>query len=286
VKGDEELYSMGGGVSSDGFYEVRATGYYACAVNARVDQASSDSIFRLILSINGQPDVNQGLHAISGNGGSSTYRSMKVAGTIHLTKGQTLSVSMYSSSDQSYSLQRESGFSCQMFGICKDLKPKQTTTKKPLATVKAGKRCGTDLCKSGPSKCATCATGLRCLTYNTASAFGTCTPTSCHTCVTANAYWMDGECHFGKTKSTRALRTMKDCSKNYAATKANCPSYTECSKCITASKSKTLGVLCGWSGDAMFGSCGAYNADSVFGKINLDAKKCSGGDTVVVHGRE
>ena len=43
----------------------------------------------------------------------------KVAGTIHLTKGQTLSVSMYSSGDQSYNLQRESGFSCQMFGLCK-----------------------------------------------------------------------------------------------------------------------------------------------------------------------
>ena len=100
---------------------------------------------------------------------------------------------------------------------------------------------------------------------------------SCGACVKAKAYWLNGECRFGNTGNKQAVRTMKDCSKQYAAKHANCPQYQNCRKCITASKS-----LCGWAGGA-FGSCGAYNADSVFGKVNLDAKKC-GGDAVVVHG--
>merc|ERR1712032_57007 len=96
--------------------------------------------------------------------------------------------------------------------------------------------------------------------------------------------WIDGECRFGRQNAKRAQKTQKDCQKSWSAKRANCPKYQNCKKCITASKSKTLGVLCGWSGDDMFGSCGAYNADSVFGKVNLDASKCKG-DTVVVHGR-
>ena len=42
-KGDEELYSMGGGISSDGHYQVRQTGYYLCAVQvcAQSDVACS-----------------------------------------------------------------------------------------------------------------------------------------------------------------------------------------------------------------------------------------------------
>lgn len=282
VKGDEELYSMGGGISGDGFYQVRATGYYACAVNARVDQANSDSTFRLILAINGHPDVNQGLHAIAGNGGSSNYRTMKVAGTLHLKKGQTLSVTMYSSNDAYYTLQRESGFSCQMFGVCKGATTTAAPTQKPVATALAGKRCGTSICKG--SGCIGCATGLTCLTYNPNSQYGTCTPQSCSPCVKANAYWLNGECRFGKTNNKNALKTSKDCQKNWAAQKINCPKYDNCKQCLTASKSKTLGLLCGWSGDSNFGSCGAYNADSAFGKVNMDVKKC-GGDTVVVHGR-
>merc|ERR1712176_710443 len=150
--------------------------------------------------------------------------------------------------------------------------------------VKAGQRCGTDICKGGSNRCKRCAAGLTCLTYNTASQFGTCTPRSCSACVKAKATWIDGECRFGRIRGNRAQRTMKDCQKSYAAKVANCPKYGSCKKCITAGKSKNLGVLCGWAGDAMFGSCGAFNADSAFGKINLDASKC-GGDTVVVHGR-
>ena len=117
--GDKQLYSMGGGISGDGFYQVRADGYYVCAVNARLDGASPDGYFRLILAINGNTDLNQGLHAISGNGGSSNVRTMKIAGTLPLKKGQTLSVYLFSSGDQNYVLQQESGFSCQMFGVCK-----------------------------------------------------------------------------------------------------------------------------------------------------------------------
>ena len=148
----------------------------------------------------------------------------------------------------------------------------------PLIRAKAGKRCGTDICKGGASRCQKCADGLQCLTYNSASQYGTCTPRSCVACVKAKAYWLDGGCRFGKTGNKRALKTLKDCQKNWAAQNtAHCPNYQDCRKCITASKS-----LCGWAGDATFGSCGPYNADSIFGKVKLNAKQCGG--TVVVHG--
>ena len=47
---------------------------------------------------------------------------MHMAGTLHLTKGTTVSVHVYSRSDAYFRVQRESGFSCHMFGVptCKD----------------------------------------------------------------------------------------------------------------------------------------------------------------------
>merc|ERR1712032_290256 len=156
-----------------------------------------------------------GLHAIAGNGGSSNYRTMKVAGTLYLTKGQTLSVTMYSSSDASWTLQRESGFSCQMFGVCKGAKTTKPPTPKPVVNlVQAGKRCGTPQCKGGAKRCLGCAAGLTCLTYNSASQYGTCTPRSCNACVKAKATWIDGECRFGRQNAKRAQKTQKDCQKS------------------------------------------------------------------------
>jgi hypothetical protein len=49
------------------------------------------------------------------NQGSSNYRSMRVAGTLKLSGSDTVSVVVYSSSDNSWTAQSESGFSCHKF---------------------------------------------------------------------------------------------------------------------------------------------------------------------------
>ena len=58
----KELYALGGGVGSTGFYVAPQAGYYACASQVRLDvDSKSSSYFRLILSLNGNTDINQGL---------------------------------------------------------------------------------------------------------------------------------------------------------------------------------------------------------------------------------
>ena len=70
-----------------------------------------------------------GLHAISGNGGSTNYRSMSVAGSILLSKGMKVAVSVYSQKDLSYTISSESGWGChymkQQIGFHADAKANQ-----------------------------------------------------------------------------------------------------------------------------------------------------------------
>ena len=90
--GNNELYNIGGpGIDSQGFYKVPSTGYYACAAQIRIDNANA-GYFRVVISINGGIDMNNGMHAIDGNLGSNNMRSMRVAGTVSLKEGNTVSV--------------------------------------------------------------------------------------------------------------------------------------------------------------------------------------------------
>merc|ERR1712072_883687 len=99
-------------------YKAPQSGYYMCATQVRIDQVqtslSSSSRFRLIIAINGQIDIHNGLHVNDGNQGSTNFRSLRVAGTVYLKKGQRTSVNVYTV-DKSWTLQSESGFSCHMF---------------------------------------------------------------------------------------------------------------------------------------------------------------------------
>ena len=63
----------------------------------------------MVIALNGNKDVNNGLHVIEGNGGSTNYRTLSVSGNVQLKKGQYTSVFLYSSNDYSYIVQRESG---------------------------------------------------------------------------------------------------------------------------------------------------------------------------------
>jgi len=112
--GNNELYALKGGINTQGYYTAPEQGYYACASQVRID-AGSSTYFRLVIAINGQADVNNGLHAIDGAQGSTNYRTMRLAGTIYLKKGEKTSVHVYSATDNSYRVQHESGFSCHKF---------------------------------------------------------------------------------------------------------------------------------------------------------------------------
>merc|ERR1719181_1869915 len=52
------------------------------------------------------------MHAISGNGASSNFRSMSVAGSVLLKKGNTITVDAYSAVAQQYKIQSNSRFGC------------------------------------------------------------------------------------------------------------------------------------------------------------------------------
>ena len=77
-----------------------------------MDGVSNAGYFRTQLLINGQVQLDNGLAATSGNGGSTNYRTLSVPGFVKLNRGQHVSVHVYSFKNTSYTVTVESGFSC------------------------------------------------------------------------------------------------------------------------------------------------------------------------------
>merc|ERR1712032_984882 len=113
ASGNNELYSVGGGLGTTWYTAPRA-GYYMCATQLRIDSASNTR-FRMIIALDNGMDTHNGLHVSDGNQGSTNYRTMRIMGTVYLKKGVRTSVHVYSASDNSWRLQHESGFSCHKF---------------------------------------------------------------------------------------------------------------------------------------------------------------------------
>merc|ERR1719198_1317644 len=114
TSGNNELYSVGGGITSSTWYVAPSAGYYMCATQVRIDSASNTR-FRMIIALDNGMDTHNGLHVSDGNQGSTNYRTMRIMGTVYLKKGVRTSVHVYSASDNSWRLQHESGFSCHKF---------------------------------------------------------------------------------------------------------------------------------------------------------------------------
>merc|ERR1712187_1101187 len=87
--------------------------YYMSAAQVRIDVAQSTR-FRIIIAINNQMDIHNGLHVTDGNQGSTNFRSLRIVGSVYLKKGERTSVAIYST-DPSWRVQTESGFSCHKF---------------------------------------------------------------------------------------------------------------------------------------------------------------------------
>ena len=118
TKGAAVLYALppkNGGPNPQGFYTATQDGYFACTAQVRLDSASSSGFFRTILALNGDTSKTKAFVSIDGTG-STNYRTMRVSGTVRMKKGDTVAVFVYSSSDTSYKVTSESGFSCNNFG--------------------------------------------------------------------------------------------------------------------------------------------------------------------------
>ena len=82
---------------------------------------------KIVIALNGNTNGNGGLFAVQGNGGSSDLRTLRVAGTIALTRGWKVSVKVFTK-DRSWIAKRSSGFSChllKMFDGCLNEGPDQ-----------------------------------------------------------------------------------------------------------------------------------------------------------------
>ena len=106
-------FDSGGFDGSTGRFTAPVTGYYMCAAQLRMDSIGS-TFTRMIIALNGHMSVHNGLHVIEGNSGSTDYRSMNAAGTLHMNKGDFVSVHVYHNSDTSWTVSDQSGFSCHL----------------------------------------------------------------------------------------------------------------------------------------------------------------------------
>jgi hypothetical protein len=93
-----------------GTFSPQKKGVYYCSANIRLDNANVKGNFRMSIRHGLDHDENNGLFVITGNYWSTNYGSLQLAGTIKI---QTfVSLWIYSSSDNSFRVQQESGFGC------------------------------------------------------------------------------------------------------------------------------------------------------------------------------
>ena len=94
-------------------YTVATPGIYYVSANIRMDSTNLSSILRVIIAINQNYDINNGLHAIETH--KAAYTTLTVAGFVRVNTGDVISVFVYSE-DTSYVTQAQSGFSVNRMG--------------------------------------------------------------------------------------------------------------------------------------------------------------------------
>eukprot|EP00434_Breviolum_minutum_P026604 symbB.v1.2.023516.t1/scaffold2153.1/size87802/7 len=100
--------------ANTGRYTAAKSGVYQVNCNLRLNNARG-WYFRVLVAIQGDLDVNNGLHSIQGYP-TKDYYTLSAGGTMSLTAGQTVSCWVYSQDDTSWSVSKESGFSLAFIG--------------------------------------------------------------------------------------------------------------------------------------------------------------------------
>merc|ERR1712151_269397 len=115
TNGNNEMFETDGSFNNgNGRFYPRQNGYSLCNANVRLDGFTNKGSSGLSIAINGKPDPNGGMYTVTGDGGSTNYRSMMVTGTVWVKTGQYVSVFTQSVGDNRYRVQGESGFSCNL----------------------------------------------------------------------------------------------------------------------------------------------------------------------------
>lgn len=70
-------------------------------------------IFRLVVGLNGAPEIDNGLHAMASNP-IAGFVDFSVSGALQMEAGDWVSVWVFADEDDSYSVHRSSGFSCAL----------------------------------------------------------------------------------------------------------------------------------------------------------------------------
>ncbi|PHS10038.1 MAG: hypothetical protein COA88_03140 [Kordia sp.] len=93
-----------------GDFTAPVDGFYMFSAQVRIDGMNTGYV-RLLIAINNNTDVNNGLHAIrNSETASASFDTMSVSGVVQLSAGDTVSIYIQSSSDTSFTIQGESGF--------------------------------------------------------------------------------------------------------------------------------------------------------------------------------
>eukprot|EP00937_MAST-01D_sp_MAST-1D-sp2_P001996 g1996.t1 len=117
TSGDPVLFDASHGAwdNGNGRFTATSAGYYRVSANIRLDSLDP-GYARVLIAKNGDKDIHNGLNSIEGNKLSSDYDTITVDGLVKLAEGDHVSVFVYSSNDNSFHVERGSGFSVNFLG--------------------------------------------------------------------------------------------------------------------------------------------------------------------------
>ncbi|MDY8134887.1 C1q-like domain-containing protein [Aquimarina sp. 2201CG5-10] len=93
-----------------GGFTAPVNGFYFFSAQVRFDGVNS-GFYRLLVGVEGALSLDNGLHAISQGDATTNFNTLSVSGVLRLSAGDKVHVNVTSSTDTSWSLQTESGFS-------------------------------------------------------------------------------------------------------------------------------------------------------------------------------